>query len=153
MFLTFLLPYLIIYTTLKYSPTKDSRHNYTSVYAGIDISPEEANKYESLLQSYLEKNRPYLNSTLSLKDLAQAIDISPRYLSYIINSRFKKSFFDLINGLRIEEAKNLLIEKDSRKNILDICYESGFNSKSAFNSAFKKFAGTTPSKFKNKKII
>ena len=63
---------------------------------------------------------------------------------------FEKNFYDLINTHRVEEAKKRLIDSNNTKTILEILYEVGFNSKSVFNSAFKKNTGFTPTEFRKK---
>ena len=71
------------------------------------------------------------------------------YLSRIINERFGASFNDFVNEYRIKEAKSALRDPgQAERTILDIMYGSGFYSKSTFNTAFKKFTGVTPSKYR-----
>lgn len=101
------------------------------------------------LKYHLKNEKPYLNPDLTLNELAAQLQISSRQLSTLINSELGKSFFDLINSYRIEEAKNILQEsKDSKLTVLEVMYQVGFNSKSSFNTAFKKYTGKTPSSFK-----
>ena len=70
-------------------------------------------------------------------------------MSRIINEQFGQSYNDLINQYRISEAqKRLVALADKDKTVLEIMYECGFYSKSVFNTAFKKFTGTTPSQFR-----
>jgi YesN/AraC family two-component response regulator len=93
--------------------------------------------------------KPYLMSDLTLDDLAGRISITPRYLSQLIRRSFNQNFFDYINTHRIEESKKLLTsEDDQKKTVLEILYDSGFNSKSAFNNAFKKYTGITPTEYR-----
>ncbi len=102
---------------------------------------------EKITQS-IEKDKPYRNSELRLNDFAQLIDEHPNNVSQILNDVVKKNFYDFINFYRIEEAK-LLLKLPEYKNytITAIGFEVGFNSKSSFYSAFKKFADTTPAQF------
>lgn len=90
----------------------------------------------------------YLEPDLSVADLAQRVGVTPRALSEAINSAGNKSFHVFVNELRVEHAKALLRSSSAR--VLDVAYESGFNSKTAFNEAFRKFAGTTPSTFRRR---
>jgi YesN/AraC family two-component response regulator len=84
-----------------------------------------------------------------LKTLAERLGVHYNYLSQIINEQFKQNFNDFINKYRIEEAKKILkTPSGSEKTILEIAYETGFYSKSVFNTAFKKFTGKTPSEFR-----
>ena len=145
---TFALPYLIIYFSLRHKEGKEiSVGESLSSNYDPNLTDEELDNYAKQINDHLKSHKPYLNPKLTLKDLSVSVGISPRLLSYIINSKLDMNFFNLINGLRIEEAK-MALRKDVNQNILEICYNSGFNSKSAFNAAFKKFAGLTPSKFK-----
>ena len=117
---------------------------------GKPIIPDTVyNKYLDKLIYIMEVEKPYLESSLTLNELAEKMSISPRYVSYIINKSFNKNFFDFINGYRIEESRRLLKNPENRsRTVLEILYESGFNSKSVFNSAFRKYTGTTPTQFK-----
>ncbi len=110
---------------------------------------EEKQKYEgeiNRLSQYMVTNKPYLNDSLTLQDLAQEIDIPEKHLSFLINKVIGKHFFDFINSYRVQEAQVLLQNKDL--NIQQIMYEVGFNSKSSFNTAFKKNTSLTPSKYR-----
>jgi AraC-like DNA-binding protein len=99
----------------------------------------------------MNSERPYLNPAISINQLAQKLEILPRYLSQIINEKLNKNFFDLMNSYWIEEAKKMLTEDTGeRLTILTILYDTGFNSKSSFNAAFKRHTHLTPSQFKKK---
>jgi AraC-like DNA-binding protein len=113
----------------------------------------EADKKSILNQLlvYIQKEKPYLNPTLTLKDLAETIRFPPRAVSQVINEFLGKNFYDFINAHRIEEAKRLLTDPVSgTKTVLEILYQAGYNSKSSFNLAFKQHTGMTPLEFKEK---
>ena len=112
----------------------------------IPISQEILNT-KTQLAYFLESKKVYQNPNLSLNDLVEAMQINRHDLSKTINQGFNKNFFDLINSYRIQE----FIEKyDAKYTFLEIAFEVGFNSKSAFNRAFRKETGTNPSTyFKN----
>ena len=78
--------------------------------------------------------------------LAKALHIRPQLLSQLLNNNLNKSFSNFINEYRIEEAKRLLLE-DSNLKIEVIAENCGFNSNSAFYTAFKKVTNTTPAKY------
>jgi len=84
---------------------------------------------------------------LNLPKLAQRLSMSTHHLSQIINERLQKNFFEFVNQYRIEEAKNLLRDK-ANINVAEIGFEAGFSSVSAFNTAFKKYTGLSPSQFR-----
>ena len=101
------------------------------------------------LQQHLQSKKPYLNPDITINQLAEQLKVGPRDLSNAINSELGQSFFDLINRYRIEEAKKEIKQSvDPKETILEIMYRVGFNSKSSFNTAFKKYTGTTPSTYK-----
>lgn len=113
------------------------------------ISDEELMKIKKQLEEIMGKQKPYLDSELNLIRLSELLSISTHHLSYVINTGFKKNFFQYVNEYRIEYAKQLLKDTQSKLSILGIAYESGFNSKTSFNTTFKKLTNQTPSEYKN----
>ena len=105
--------------------------------------------YFNLITLMTEKEL-YKNPDLKVSDLSEITGLSTRNISTIIKEYNDSNFYDFINYYRIEEAKNLLESEDSDITILTILYESGFNSKSVFNTVFKKKVGTTPSNYRSK---
>lgn len=105
------------------------------------------------LRYFLEDEKRFLDSSLTLEKTAQALEISQGHLSKIINTELQMSFKDYINNLRVAEAKLYLQDSDfSNYTLVAIGLEAGFNSKSAFNSSFKKITGETPSQFKKRQV-
>lgn len=105
----------------------------------------------ALLKEYMSAKEPFLNPSITIQQVSDEINIPVRDLSLLINTQLGQHFFDFINGYRIERAKSIL--KDASKSkvtILEILYEVGFNSKSSFNTAFKKSTGTTPTSYRKK---
>ena len=98
----------------------------------------------------MNKEKLYLNPAIALNDFAQKLEIAPCYVSQIINESFQQNFREFVNTYRIEESKQLLTRQHQNLNILGIALDAGFNSKSAFNNAFKKYTGITPKEFKKK---
>lgn len=97
----------------------------------------------------MTKDKAYLDQDLSLKSLAERLDISSGYLSQIINQYEEKNFFDFVNGHRVNEVKQKITDSAfDHLSLLGIAYESGFKSKSTFNLAFKKLSGMTPTAYK-----
>jgi len=121
-------------------------------YKTSALLPETVEQVLPRLLQLMEKEKVYLKADLNLKTLAQRLNVHYNYLSQIINERLSQSFNDYINSYRIEEAKKKLLDPaEDNKTILDIAYDTGFYSKSVFNTAFKKFTGMTPSEFKREK--
>ena len=103
------------------------------------------------LKHYLIGEKQFLEADLTLEKTAEALELSQGHLSKIINQEMQMSFKDFVNGLRVDEAKRYLQDGSfSNYTLLAIGLEAGFNSKSAFNSSFKKLTGLTPSEFKKK---
>lgn len=112
------------------------------------ISDEELSKIKKELEELMQAQKPYLESELNLIRLSEMLSVSTHHLSYVINTGFQKNFFQYVNEYRIEYAKILLKDSSSKLSILGIAYEAGFNSKTSFNTTFKKFTDQTPSEFK-----
>jgi len=121
-------------------------------YEKSTLDNEKATEYKEKLLTFMTSEKPYLDSLLTIKDLGQKITIPSYHLSQIINENFRQNFFDFINSYRIEEAKRQLHDpKNNHISIQGIAFEVGFNSKSAFNNAFKKYTDMTPSEFRSNK--
>lgn len=99
------------------------------------------------IERAIEEDRVYLTPDLTLEHLAASAHLPIRTTSNIINRHFQMSFFDFVNYHRVEAAKTLLNAQPD-KSVLEISELAGFNSKSAFNRFFKKFAGVTPTEFR-----
>lgn len=102
------------------------------------------------VEQFMDNEKPFLNANLSLNQLAKQMRISPRDLSFVINRGFDKNFFDFVSDYRIRHAAGLLELREEGKTILEVMYESGFNSKSVFNTAFKQKTGMTPTQYRNR---
>ena len=113
------------------------------------LSTSRKQRYKEMLLSYMEQHKPYMDPDLTLNDLANSISIPTRSLSEVINDELGQNFYDFINGYRIKASQVLLTEeRNAKKTVLEVLYEVGFNSKSAFNNAFKKKTGMTPSQYR-----
>ena len=117
----------------------------------IDIPPDA---YRLQLQSYMEKEKPYRKSKLSLRELADLIGVSPRTLSSVINRDFGLNFFEFINKFRIDEAKKLLTEHTTKEmSITEVYLSVGFNSRSVFNKFFLQSTERTPSTYRREQHL
>jgi AraC-like DNA-binding protein len=110
-----------------------------------NIDKEKLNKNIDKLISLEEI---YTDEHLTLKKLAARANVSIHQLSEFINEYYQKNYTTFINEYRIKKAKKLLTENNNYT-ILAIAYEVGFHSKSAFNNAFRKITGLTPSEYKS----
>jgi AraC-like DNA-binding protein len=101
----------------------------------------------------MEREQLYREAELTLQDLAHKLESSTHQVSQVINEGLHKNFYDLINGYRVEEAKRLLLDPKSRNyTIISIGHDAGFNSKTTFNTVFKKFTGYTPTTYRSKEL-
>ena len=133
--------------------------NYPEIFIATDLkakklidsaSSVEIQKIGSKLKDIMEVEKPYLNPKLTLDKLADIAGITPHLLSKTINEVFDKNFFLFVNDYRVKEFK-ILIKNDELKNhtILSLAFDSGFNSKTTFNTAFKNVTKLTPKEYLN----
>jgi adenylate cyclase len=98
--------------------------------------------------NYITTKKPYLSPDLSLRLLAKQIDIHPNQLSWLLNESIGKNFNEFINYYRVEAFKALSNDPKNRHiTLMGLAYDSGFNSKTVFNTYFKKETGLTPKQF------
>lgn len=113
------------------------------------ISDNDLKEMKSILIQVMDNKKPFLDPELSLFKLASQLDISSHLLSYIINKGCDENFYQFINRYRIEEAKKMIQDPNMQHlSLIGIAFEVGFNSKTVFNTTFKKRTNQTPSEFK-----
>ncbi|MBN2346874.1 MAG: helix-turn-helix domain-containing protein [Candidatus Aminicenantes bacterium] len=128
---------------------REARKRREDKYRSSSLDAGKVTEYAAALELTMERDKPHLDPDLTLAKLAEATKIPAKHLSQVINEHFGLNFNDFVNRLRVEEAKRLLLDRDSRKfKLLRIAFESGFNSKSVFNDAFRKNTGISPSEFR-----
>jgi AraC-like DNA-binding protein len=139
-----------IETTLN---VRDAPHQKEK-YEKSSLDSEQAAQLAAQLQTQMQQDSLYLDSKLTLPLLARTMETTPHYLSQAINGQLGKNFFDFVNEYRIEEAKRRIQKADAgRMNVFAIALDSGFSSKSAFYTAFKRYTGMTPSEYKQKLTV
>lgn len=121
-------------------------------YANSQLDEKDKEKLYKTLIEQIKHKQLYLNPELTLIRVSKNLNIMPKILSQIINEKRNQNFNEFINTFRIEESKKYLKEKSSAMTIQEIYYASGFNSKSAFNHAFKKYTGLTPKEYRIGKL-
>jgi AraC-like DNA-binding protein len=109
------------------------------------LDEEDTEHLKAKLLSYFEEDQPYLDPQLNLKKVAEILDSNANKVSYLINQVFKVNFNDFVNSYRLQYFKTIALDpKNAHITILGLAYDSGFNSKSVFNTYFKKIEGLTP---------
>lgn len=140
----------------------DYKNLFSELYAYNTVTKEEGKQKDSKgflpddqttqdaekLNTYVSEEEVFLNPKLTLRELAQNIEMHPNQLSFVLNSVFKKNFNSFINDYRVGYFKNLVKDQASANfSLIALAYESGFNSKTVFNTYFKKVEGITPGEF------
>lgn len=122
-------------------------------YKNSGLTTSAANELKDLLDNFMINTKTYRENTIGLDSLSAKLNTTRHNLSQVINEKYKLNFFDYINMLRINEAKELLENKKNRKmQIIEVAYSVGYNNKVTFNNAFKKFTGLTPSQYRLQKL-
>ncbi|MBN1397068.1 MAG: AraC family transcriptional regulator [Bacteroidetes bacterium] len=118
-------------------------------YAGYLMKPEECEAIIKKLNELMKREKPHLLPSLTIEELSKRINVPVKKISQAINTYFNKNFFEYINSYRIETVKERMLDTDYKNHkLLSLAFDSGFNSKSVFNAAFKKHTGLTPKEFK-----
>jgi len=120
-----------------------------SKYSDSQIHAVDRSRLLKKILDYFERDRPFLDSEFNLNRLSAELNMPSRYISQLLNQEYGCSFRKLVNKYRIEEAK-LLIDKNGEHNLYQIALDAGYNSKSTFNAAFKKYTGITPKEYKKR---
>jgi AraC-like DNA-binding protein len=143
----------IIWRAMKQGETFSGVEEKNEKYSGSNLSSNERQEAVIKLDRVMREEKYFREPDITLDVLAQKIGIAPKKLSQVINEDYHQNFFDFINSLRIEEAKRLMRETTDRKTtVLEIMFACGFNSKSSFNTLFKKKTGVTPSEYKRQPL-
>lgn len=125
-----------------------------SKYHKSTLTREAQTVIHQKLQSVLEEEKVFLNPELTLSDLADKLAVHPNHLSQVVNSMESKTFYDYINGRRIEEFKKIVaLPANQKYTLLAIAFECGFNSKTAFYRNFKNATGLSPTSYLKQKQI
>ena len=116
-----------------------------------DLDQQEVGLVKVRLLAAMEEARLFLKPELTIEELADHLDVSSRRLSQVINTVYDQNFYEFVNGYRIQEAQRILKEShDAKLTVLEVMYEVGFNSKSSFNTQFKRLVGMTPTEYRKR---
>ena len=142
------LMFVLGYTTdqVLYRPDPWERLRSTVVEEEKEEADPANAAYRATLEKWLESEKPYLNPDFQLTDLRQALPLNRSYLSRFINSEYGCSFFQWVNGLRVEEAKRMKLEHPEWT-IQEVALHCGFSSRQTFTRTFLRETGQTPSEW------
>ena len=136
---------------LNVNVTLGGNSNY-SLNPGVKIklmSDHEMAEVKARLLMLMETEEPYLDSELNLVKLSEKLQVSSHHLSYVLNNGLHENFFNFINSYRVSKAKSYLTNPQyDYLTIVAIGFQAGFNSKTAFNTTFKKMTSFTPTAYK-----
>ncbi len=133
-------PYLVQYGTIHVGGESYSK----SYLNGLDL--ESLGKQ---LTAMMEQEKIYCDEELSLPRLSDSLGVTPHQLSQFLNQHYNKNYNNFINSYRIGDAQKLLVDEPDR-NTLSIALAVGFNSYSAFHSAFRKVTGISPAEYRKR---
>ncbi|MEP4135155.1 MAG: helix-turn-helix domain-containing protein [Cyclobacteriaceae bacterium] len=109
------------------------------------LSKNEIASHLEQLDQLMKEDEIYLDPTISLRHLAEKMDLQPNKLSWLLNEQIGKNFNEYINAFRLISFKEKALDpKNNNLTLLGLAYESGFSSKTVFNVYFKKMEGMTP---------
>ncbi|QBA63587.1 helix-turn-helix domain-containing protein [Muriicola soli] len=134
---------------ITHIPPKEPSNNPIPIKDhAAELIPEKLEEVMKAVDKHINNSESFMNSDLTIMDIAESIGEHPRRVSEAINTVEKQNFNSYINEYRIKKAISLLNSEDALNwSIEGIGIEVGFKSKSAFYSSFKKFTGTTPTRF------
>jgi len=116
------------------------------------LTDEESAILSKKLKTYMQEEEPFLNPKLTLRSLAELIETNPNKLSWLLNASFGRNFNEFINRYRVDRFVSLAEDQENANiSLLGLAYESGFNSKTVFNTYFKKELGMTPKQYLDSK--
>ena len=120
-----------------------------SKYEKSSLSEAEKSAIHQKIVQEMEEKRYFAGNLASLSDLAHTIRESSHHVSQVINEVMGKGFFEMLAWYRVEEAKRIILnDAEAKLTVEDIAEQVGYNSKSSFNTVFKKQTGQTPSEFR-----
>lgn len=151
-YVTFFLAMLLVFSSVRYFS------NFVAISQKEQPKKPTDDKllnvaFAEKIDAMMREHKPYLEPDITLDMLAEKLNVPSRDLSLIFNRHFDSNFYEFINRYRTEEAKRMLADpKHKSKTITHIYLDAGFNSKSVFNTFFKKHVGKTPSEYRQEHL-
>lgn len=119
-------------------------------YERSPLTPEQLSHYQKKLVAAVEAEKLFLDTSLSLSSLANHLKIPNHHLTQVFNMQLKQTFYQFINGCRVNYACRLLENQELEMSLEDLATQSGFNAKVSFNRQFKQIMGCTPSEYRER---
>ncbi|MEZ5000195.1 MAG: AraC family transcriptional regulator [Bacteroidales bacterium] len=155
--LSFIYSYYAIRQPVLFEELSEDDNNSNSVpvqddekqkYYRSGLTSKASEKLLKQLLEYMDKEKPYLDRDLTIHNLSDMTGIPKHHITQVLNETYQRNFFMFINEYRVKEViRRMEDPANSNFTILAIAYDSGFNSKSTFNTIFKSITGKTPSDF------
>ncbi len=145
----------LLATSTPLEQTKVSKHKEikTNLNSALDCDSSETIKIKTTLNTLFEEEHIFKNQQISLKELAELLNITDKRLSAILNTCLHTNFYEYVNKKRIAHFKKLVEEGNSENlTLLALAFDAGFNSKATFNRVFKLYEGVTPLQYKKSLI-
>lgn len=151
--LTFVLSVFIVLglviAIIVYVKSRARLHKQNNKYKTSKMTETAKNELISGIISYVEQNKQFLDPKISIALIAEHLNVRGEKISQVVNLHFNSNFNEYINRLRIEEAKKRMASPEyENEKILAIAIDVGFNNKTTFNAAFKKYVQMTPSEYR-----
>ena len=154
MFSFFSLKQPAIYAVSVNSRIDASELKVEKKYEKSGLKDETAEKYYKQIVEFMAAEKPYTDPDFTINTLSEKTGIPKHHLTQVLNEKINRNFFMFVNDYRISEVRESIIKDGScEHSILQIAYDAGFNSKSTFNTMFKKTTGMTPSEFRKTAVI
>ncbi|WP_431129336.1 helix-turn-helix domain-containing protein [Flagellimonas flava] len=141
---------MIVVSLLFLTYTLSTKKFRTGSNESSRLPVEVVLKLEKEFTNYITQPQVYTDALINLQKVAKALRVSPHHVSRYLSHHHGDSFLNIINSLRIDASREILEDDlQSAMTIQEICYTVGFNSKSTFNTAFKRKTGKTPSQYRS----
>ena len=132
---------------------EESQDSAREKYEKSGLTEETAQKHLRDLEKLMIAQKPFQKPDLTLHELSRMLSIKPHNLSEILNRYLQQNIYDYINMYRVKQVKRDMNDPMKENlTLLALALDAGFNSKSSFNSIFKKFTGVTPSAYRQSPV-
>ncbi|MEO0584379.1 MAG: AraC family transcriptional regulator [Bacteroidota bacterium] len=129
-----------IFQTSVYFP-----FTFSPDYANTSLTSTHKNELHERVKSAMEGKQIYLQSQLSLAQLAQEVESTENQLSQLFNQHLETNFYKFVNGYRLKAFESRLLDAQYKNlTIIAIAESCGFRSKASFYNAFKEKHNMTP---------